>query len=266
MIIIDRVVFWWLLLGLYNNYWSLLCCSYTTDKISCAKKTELEYSYSSTIFWVLVFVLETFGTRKILVLVRLCTRYSHKKAIEFTSTLSNGKASCRSALKCHQNTSQNQFVQRLLCKYTLSTFFAVEPVPIVIGLTQCHTLPDVRSRGAISQHRQAQHLALLDFQTVAQQFWLPHLLAMNNSKLPGVFADIPSIKNYKKHFSELDKSEVRLPLTDQSPHIKFCFIFNRAVTANITLLESKKTLNAGEIKFYYNNVLKCNLVVRESFL
>ena len=42
-------------------------------------------------------LLETFGTRKIFVLARLCTRYTFEKAIEYTSTLSNGKASCRSA-------------------------------------------------------------------------------------------------------------------------------------------------------------------------
>ena len=47
---------------------------------------------------------------------------------------------------------------------------------------------------------------------------------MNNNKLPGVFADIFFDKNYKKQFSELDKREVKLPITDQSPHIKFCFI------------------------------------------
>ena len=60
-----------------------------------------------------------------------------------------------------QKTSQRQFVHRLLCKNMLLTFFAVEPVPIVIGLTQSHKMPDVRSRGAISQH------LLLDFETVA---------------------------------------------------------------------------------------------------
>ena len=47
---------------------------------------------------------------------------------------------------------------------------------------------------------------------------------MNNNKLPGVFADISFAKNYKKQFSELGKSEVKFPLTDQSPHTKFCFI------------------------------------------
>ena len=47
---------------------------------------------------------------------------------------------------------------------------------------------------------------------------------MNNNKLPGVFADIFFDKNYKKQFSELDKSEVKLSLTNRSPHIKFSFI------------------------------------------
>ena len=45
----------------------------------------------------------------------------------------------------------------------------------------------------------------------------------NNDKLPGVFADISFDKNNKKQFTELDKSEVKLPVTDQSPHIKFYF-------------------------------------------
>ena len=47
--------------------------------------------------------LETFDTQKILVLVRLCTWYFFEKAIEYRITLSNGKASCRSALKCRSN-------------------------------------------------------------------------------------------------------------------------------------------------------------------
>ena len=45
----------------------------------------------STSTRVLVIVLESFKTRKIFVLVSLCTRYSFEKAIECTSTLSDGK-------------------------------------------------------------------------------------------------------------------------------------------------------------------------------
>ena len=92
-----------------------------------------------------VLVLELFSTRKILVLVRLCTRYSFVKAIEYTSTFSKGKASCMSALNYQSNfvlpRVMSKYVTpsvRLLCKYKLLTFFAVEPVPIVIGLAQSH--------------------------------------------------------------------------------------------------------------------------------
>ena len=46
---------------------------------------------------------------------------------------------------------------------------------------------------------------------------------MNNNKLRDVFADISFDKKYKKQFFQLDKSEVKFPLTDQSPHIKFRF-------------------------------------------
>ena len=46
---------------------------------------------------------------------------------------------------------------------------------------------------------------------------------MNNNKLFGVFAGIFFEKSAKKQFSELDKSEVKSPVTDQSLHIKFCF-------------------------------------------
>ena len=45
----------------------------------------LEYN-SSTIFWVLVLVLGTPGTRLVLVLEGQCTRYSVKKRAEYTST------------------------------------------------------------------------------------------------------------------------------------------------------------------------------------
>ena len=91
-----------------------------------------------------VLVLETFGTRKILLLVRLCTRYSFEKVIEHTSTLSNGKASCRLALKCQSNfvlpRVMSKYVTTSVCSSFIvqvqgSNFFAVEPVPIVIGLT-----------------------------------------------------------------------------------------------------------------------------------
>ena len=65
-----------------------------------------------------------------------------------------------------QNTSQRQFVYGLLWKNKLLTFLAVEPVPIVM-VSHHHTLPDVRSHGAILQHLKAQQLALLISQTVA---------------------------------------------------------------------------------------------------
>ena len=88
-----------------------------------------------------------------------------------------------------------------------------------------------------------------------KHFWIPRLslknfdchIAMNNNKLPGIFADISFDKNYKKKFSELDKNQVKLPVMDQSPQIKF---YNRTVTVSITLLESKTMLNASEINFH----------------
>ena len=129
-------------------------------------------------------------------------------------------------------------------------------------VSHSHTFADMRSRGAILQHLKARRSALLDCQTVTLQFWLSHVLAMNNNKLRGVFTDISFDKNNKKQFSELHKSEVKLLVTDQSPHIKFCFIS----TVTVRLSESKATLNAGEIKFYYNNFLNCSLIVCESFL
>ena len=68
---------------------------------------ELEHLYSELLheyqFLSSLLALETFGTRKILLFVRLCTLYSFEKEIEYTSTLSNGKASCRSTLKCQLN-------------------------------------------------------------------------------------------------------------------------------------------------------------------
>ena len=73
---------------------------------------------------------------------------------------------------------------------------------------------------------------------------------MNKYKLHGDFVDFFFDKNYKKQFSELNKSEVKLLAWDQSSHIKFWFYFNRAVTVSIILFEIKTTLNAGEIKFY----------------
>ena len=129
---------------------------------------ELEYSYSvlvleyysRTTFWVLilVFVPELFGIQKILVLVRSCIRYSFERAIEYTSTLPNGKASCRSALKCQsnfvqiivscQNTSQRQFVHRLLCKNKLLTFLLSNQCQLLL-VSHRHTLLDARLRGAI---------------------------------------------------------------------------------------------------------------------
>ena len=141
------------------------------------KQSELKYPYSvlqyclNTIFKVLL--LETPGTRKILVLVRLCTRYLFEKAIEYTSILPNGKASCRSALKCQSN-----FVlPRVMSKYVTTSVRSSFIVQVLaFNFLRCrtsancywsHTLPDVRSRGAIPQHFKAQYLALLDFETVA---------------------------------------------------------------------------------------------------
>ena len=155
-----------------------------TNSFTRAGVLVLEH-YSSTIFWVLV--LETFGTRKILVLVRLCTRYSFEKAIEYTSTLSNGKASCRSALKCQWN-----FVPpRVLSKYVTTSVRSSFIVQIQVfnflrwrTSANCywsHTVTHFQtcvhedlSEYLKAQHSQhliahliAQHLALLDSQIVA---------------------------------------------------------------------------------------------------
>ena len=125
-----------------------------------------------------VLVLETFVIRKMLVLVWLCTRYSFEKAIECTSTLSDGKASGRSALKCQSN-----FVlTRIMSKYVKTSVHSSFIVQVQAFDFRCcrtsancywshsHTLPDVRLCGAILQHLKAQHLTLLDSQTVAKQF------------------------------------------------------------------------------------------------
>ena len=42
---------------------------------------------------------------------------------------------------------------------------------------------------------------------------------MNKNKLPGVFADIFFDTNYKKLFSKLKESHVKLPVTDSNLHM-----------------------------------------------
>ena len=87
------------------------------------------------------------SARKILVLVRLCTRYSFEKAIEYTSTLSNGKARCWTVSKGQLNfvlpCIMSKYVTKSVCSsFTVEVkahnFFAVKSVPIVIALTQSH--------------------------------------------------------------------------------------------------------------------------------